>query len=366
MPASPTRDNDLEPAADAVADVGVASAARSASTRFQRVQVLRFVAALGVVLFHASAYLQRAGADAGPLVRFFDHHFSWGVQLFFVISGFVIAQTIERMPVRKFAAHRFLRIYPAYWLAVALAIVLQWALLGRTSGASDLGRALTLLPFGRMDYPLAVEWTLVYEVFFYVLVCVVALAGWKRARNVLLVIWPIAIVVAFVLRTPPSAPVSIIPSIDRILFSGYNLLFIAGMLVQRVHLTVPVQVRRYALVVAPVFILLTDLMSLRAVPSFASHAVGFGAIVLWAVLADRARPLSARNPFATLGDWSYGLYLVHVPFITLAIGLGFGAGLPVTLAFVGLASGALIVGSAFGAFEVRLYRWLVRIAGVRK
>src|SRR5438046_915013 len=157
--------------------------------RYDRIQVLRFFAAMGVVLYHTSFYLYTPRPDGSPFVRFFDHHFGWGVELFFVISGFVIAHTAERMSVGEFARRRFMRIYPAFWLAVAIVLCVKWIIWGGSPGMNDLGRALTLLPMGQVTYQLAVEWTLVYEIFFYVVVCAAAVGGWKRTRDILCVVW---------------------------------------------------------------------------------------------------------------------------------------------------------------------------------
>ena len=156
------------------------------------------------------------------------------------------------------------------------------------------------------------------------------------------------------------------PGVDRILFSPYNLLFIAGMLVQCFHLRVPERADRYALLIAPVLILSVDLMTTRAMPKLLVHAFGFGALVLWAVLADRRQALGARNPFATLGDWSYGLYLVHLSVISGLLALGMAVALPPIVSFLLLVLAALVVGSAFGAIEVTLYRWWLRITGLRR
>jgi peptidoglycan/LPS O-acetylase OafA/YrhL len=138
------------------------------------------------------------------------------------------------------------------------------------------------------------------------------------------------------------------------------------MLVQRFHLGIPERAARYALLIAPVLVLSVDLMTTRAMPKLLMHAFGFGALVLWAVLAERRHALDVRNPFATLGDWSYGLYLVHLSVISGLLALGMAAALPPIVSFVLLVLVALFVGSAFGAIELTLYRWWLRIAGLRR
>ena len=339
--------------------------------RYYRVQVLRFFAALGVVLYHTNIYLQAKRPDAGVFVRFFDYPFSWGVELFFVISGFVIAHSIERMSVAEFARRRLLRIYPAYWLAVAVVVSGRWvlghvapaignlprALIDLPRALSDLPRALTLLPFGRINYPLTVEWTLVYEIFFYFLVGVAALAGWKRVRDVFCVLWLAAILIGFLAPPPPAT--AFLPTAGQILFSAFNLPFIVGMIVHRVHLGVPPAARNYVLPLAPALLIASAFVA-RTETALLLQGLGFGALLLWAVLSDRHRRLHEANPLIKLGDWSYGIYLAHSPVIWLLLALGAGFSVSTTVLFLAVAVFAVTGGSAFGAVESTLYRWLLR------
>lgn len=321
--------------------------------------MLRFLAAFGVVLHHSSFYVGTTRPDAGPFVEFFfQHHFGWGVRLFFVISGFVIAQSIERMPVGEFARRRLLRIYPAYWVAVALVVGMQVVLWGQVPGAGDIARAVTLLPFGPIQYPLAVEWSLVYEIFFYLVVGVAALAGWSRVRDLLCVAWLALIAIGCIVA--PSKATAMLPTADQVAFSAFNLPFIIGMLVCRVHLRLSVAWRTYALLSAPALVM-SAFFAASVEARQLLTGLGFGALVLWAVLADRHRRLAPGNVLVALGDWSYGLYLVHVPVITTLLALGVWPRMPNGFLFVALAATAIALGSAFGAVEAAVYRWLLRI-----
>jgi len=85
--------------------------------RITELDALRGIAALSVVLYHFTM-----GRAAGNFV------FStgcMGVDLFFVISGFVIFLTVNKTPgIKAFAWNRFSRLYPAYWVAVSFTTVL--------------------------------------------------------------------------------------------------------------------------------------------------------------------------------------------------------------------------------------------------
>lgn len=81
----------------------------------------------------------------------------FGVDLFFVVSGFIITRVLGRATVRRFALDRFTRIFPIYWLALFPMAILYWD--------QDIGRlfsSVTLTPFcGSIgDSYLTVGWTL--------------------------------------------------------------------------------------------------------------------------------------------------------------------------------------------------------------
>ena len=86
-------------------------------TRLQPLDALRGIAALGVVLFHFT--LGRNGYE--NIFRFG----TTGVDLFFMISGFVIFMSLEKADgLRTFLINRFSRLYPAYWMGVVFSFVL--------------------------------------------------------------------------------------------------------------------------------------------------------------------------------------------------------------------------------------------------
>ncbi|HUN11729.1 MAG TPA: acyltransferase, partial [Rhabdaerophilum sp.] len=83
------------------------------------VQQLRAVAALGVVLAHIEIYLGRMGFTGG-----WPHFLTSGVDIFFVISGFIMWVTTADRAVTpaQFFVNRLTRIAPLYWAVTALAL----------------------------------------------------------------------------------------------------------------------------------------------------------------------------------------------------------------------------------------------------
>ena len=88
--------------------------------RIKELDGLRGIAALSVLAFH---YLTRYDLIWGHAVGFWPR-FPWGhygVQLFFIISGFVISMTLSKTDtIRDFLANRFSRLYPVYWAAATV------------------------------------------------------------------------------------------------------------------------------------------------------------------------------------------------------------------------------------------------------
>jgi len=320
--------------------------------RFYNIQILRFLAAAGVVLYHGHYYVGALVWNT-PLVRFFDVRYSWGVLLFFAISGFVVSHSLSRTTPGRFLAMRLVRIYPAFWLAAAIVIVVRFATGGRPMSAGLLP-ALTLLPVGGADYPLGgVEWSLVYEVFFYAVLASIALVPARNAREWAMLAWLAAIGGAALLGWTQPAPFA--PTFGDIALSALNMPFIAGVLAHSWHRhfgRAPI-----AILVAsvPLALMAADRVTAPALqPAFL--AAGFAALVLLAAELARRWNASPANPLVKLGDWSYGLYLVHVPVILAVLGGSQFAAAGADDAFVTAVSTALVAGCAYGWIETRMYR----------
>lgn len=134
-------------------------------------QYYRAVAAVLVVLFHAAGVFGPTGyypARSWEAVFLFGHS---GVELFFVLSGFIICRVHwDRLgragELRSYIRKRLVRIYPPVFL-----VVITWALV-RAAGHMPLSRmewlnSLTLFPF-TFEFAPPVVWTLAFEMAFYV------------------------------------------------------------------------------------------------------------------------------------------------------------------------------------------------------
>jgi peptidoglycan/LPS O-acetylase OafA/YrhL len=155
--------------------------------------VLRFVAASAVLLFHFGfrGYAMQGQDLAYPELAGFAMYGYLGVELFFMISGYVIPLSIRERSVADFAVSRAIRLYPTFWLCVALLAAVP-PLLGDWRFHRPLGDTLVNLTmlaelFGS-PYLDGVFWTLATELQFYALVAlVVGVFGFHRLPGALLV-----------------------------------------------------------------------------------------------------------------------------------------------------------------------------------
>lgn len=146
--------------------------------------LIRFSAALMVVWYHL-AWWSWANPDsilgdrtAFPALGRTATFGGVGVEIFFVLSGFVIALTANNRTARQFATSRFLRLYPAAWICASLSLVAQLVYSDMTLRriASYYVKTLVLWPLG--GWIDGVYWTLTVELSFYL--AVFLLLAWRR------------------------------------------------------------------------------------------------------------------------------------------------------------------------------------------
>lgn len=156
-------------------------------TYYTGLDILRFIAALGVVNFHYFFGLAPIGLTS-ELTLF--RYGNLGVPLFFIISGFVISQSVANNSTKNFALGRFIRLYPMFWFACTFTYIFTLImpngqpvqfpeyLISMTMLGDKLSTALGY--GGLVD---AVYWTLAVELLFYVYIGLfVYLFSWKNIR----------------------------------------------------------------------------------------------------------------------------------------------------------------------------------------
>lgn len=280
---------------------------------YRGVQVLRFVAAFMVLLSHATAVV--ADKHLSSLVpRWVNGHS--GVDIFFVISGFVMysscaGEVAEQGAWKRFALKRVARVIPLYWIATTVKLMLvllaPWAVQGSDlSICHVLGSyafSPELFPAGTPVPLLPVGWTLNFEMFFYAM-CAIALYLHRRPLSI---VGPtFAILAALGICLNPTEPM------ETSYANPLLLEFIVGMFIAK-HAGALRQLDWRIAVLALVAGLFGDVMieadgsTSRVLLWGGSSAV---AVVGAVSLESRVRAHIVR-PLLLLGDASYALYLVH-------------------------------------------------------
>ncbi len=333
----------------------------------QSLQACRASAAILVVLFHASGSIFNLPKYFGhkPFGPLFDFGFA-GVDFFFVLSGFIIMHVhgADIGKPRALAAYlwkRFSRIYPAYWVVLALIVPVYFLVpsygAGHERDAGVLLRSVLLYP--QQHTVLSVAWTLVYEVFFYLLFGLCIIPD-RRFGAVVVLVWMGAIFVG-----PWSEN-----ALSAFAFSNMNLRFLAGIgvavVLARWQLPLP---RLVAGTGIAVFVGTGMFEAFDGPLSTWTQAAGYtcgSALTLGGLVqAERSGLIQPPRWLVYLGNASYSIYLVHFLGLSILAKLAkFGQldlYVPSTVLFTLHVVGAIGIGCAFyHLVENPIHTWTKR------
>ncbi|MDT3251092.1 acyltransferase [Serratia sp. root2] len=166
----------------------------------------RLFAALMVVLFHYTFNGINNGKvytiDFIPHLSEITKYGYLGVELFFMISGYVIFYSAKNRTAAKFASSRVTRLYPAYWFAVIFTSIFAY-FLGGSMMSTNLSTVLvnltmlqSLLGVENVD---GVYWTLIFELKFYLLIFALLFIGLQKYLEKIIVAWGVIITLSYFL-----------------------------------------------------------------------------------------------------------------------------------------------------------------------
>ncbi|HZO92712.1 MAG TPA: acyltransferase [Candidatus Baltobacteraceae bacterium] len=293
------------------------------------VQALRAIAALMVVVVHVYA-VESTYLPGRPWTTPFHVAGTYGVDLFFVISGTVMVASTgawfgTRGAARRFLERRFWRIYPPYWIVTAIVLAVYLVAPGATGAhrSAPPGVVASFLCLPQRGEPLlVVGWTLTYELAFY-LVFALALCARIRFLPFFVAAWMLA-VAAIGAFGPHGAPWV------RVLGSPINVEFVFGILIGAAALRGAFVAPRTLLAIALAAIAIVCVATAYSgreyleIAWWRPWAVGLPmAVLVYASLGLERHGILAPAWLRAQGDASYALYLWHV----LVIGaLGFVVG----------------------------------------
>jgi exopolysaccharide production protein ExoZ len=332
------------------------------------IQCLRGIAALMVAVFHLRTQAERLGMNA-PYIDTLQA----GVDIFFVISGFIMWVTTAPRPGRSgadFLKDRLVRIAPLYWLitlvVVAMTLLAPAAL---QTTRFDLVNAICSFLFlpasnpstGGQYLPILVPgWTLNFEMFFYLIFAAAMFAApTQLGRRASLIVMPLVLLALLSFWIDVEGPIGFYLN-DIVLEFAYGIvigiLFMRGTVKRRPHF--------HGLIMLGFVALAANELGPHDIPQSISFGIPAAAIVTGAVFATPLRLTALEK----LGDWSYSLYLTH-PLILSAASQAWRriwSNGPELLFYVAALVACLVVAAiCFHGFERPVTRWLKRTTGPR-
>lgn len=299
--------------------------------KIPEIQGLRAIAIMMVAIFHFTArwseyFPYRSTTDSIP---FRLGHF--GVNLFFVISGFVILASLERSPsIVNFARNRILRLIPPLLLIVPICYVSE--LLASVTDFHKLASPRNLVPsltllnpeilsmfLGRnFQWVMGVQWTLSVEIAFYILASAVFFfVSRRKIVEILLVIACLTSAIFVLAGRFDSHHAAMVRRILEVLGVNYSFYFLAGMCLYRIRYR---NKPRFNFGIYLLCLVLCEFVASGGRRGFQEgYSFAFAAALIFAIFTVTAlatlkseymRLLRSRI-LVTIGNASYELYLVH-------------------------------------------------------
>ncbi|EFN4977296.1 hypothetical protein A191_00362 [Escherichia coli KTE233] len=296
------------------------------------IQYLRGVSALYVVFFHFREFLDNFLPIAMLGQKFFSNG-AFGVDMFFIISGYIISLSTEKKDnsiVKGYIIKRFFRIYPAYFIALSILIILSPI---KYSHHDILRSFMMIHPDYQYNAPyfgygvLFTAWTLTYEIYFYIIFLIGMFFSHKHR---IIFTSTIAIFAMISIQLIFNKSINIfhqeqIKNGAGILNVPGNIMvidFIYGMFIYKIrnHL----KLNKYSIAIS--FLLISiGFITIQSGVNAGHGPLQYGLyslmIVLGVVMYEKNNKITEIKPLVFLGDISYSVYLYHVIIATCAYSL---------------------------------------------
>ncbi|MBC3383359.1 acyltransferase [Pseudomonas sp. SWRI179] len=284
--------------------------------RINEIDLLRFIAAMSVVFFHYT-FRGYAADDRSllpyPLLAPVAKYGYLGVELFFMISGFVIMMTAGGEGFRKFLISRAVRLYPAFWVCCSITFVVTLALGGDRFSATVpqyLGNLTLMGDFFDIRPIDGVYWSLFIEIRFYFLIALVMLFRKLHRIEALLCVW---LVLSVALEFTDAR------GWRRFFITEYSTYFIAGAMFYHVWLSGASKLRWATIISSCAFAIYQGVNMLPRLErhyhvdfnAFIVATIIFICYVVMGLVAKKKMGWVAGRRWVVLGIITYPLYLLH-------------------------------------------------------
>jgi peptidoglycan/LPS O-acetylase OafA/YrhL len=285
--------------------------------RFYEIDFLRFMAALSVMMFHYT-FRGYAADDMSPLefpyLAVVFKYGSMGVDIFFIISGFVILLSAYNRDAISFGISRVARIYPAYWFSVLLTSCVIFFFGGEHYHVTlhqFLANFTMIHGYFDIKHVDGVYWSLLVELKFYFLIFILIVTRQIKRIEIFLFLWLITGYINYFYPLSGAFAFFLVPHWAPYFISGATFFLI------RLHgLSLP---KILALLLS---FTLSILNTLKSIPSAEAHynteysiyiigsVIAIFYILFLLIALNKLRKFQRRY-FVYLGSLTYPLYLIH-------------------------------------------------------
>jgi peptidoglycan/LPS O-acetylase OafA/YrhL len=292
--------------------------------KIEYLQVLRGIAAILVCCFHARKGLNIGSFNLGDLL--FRNGFL-GIQIFFILSGFLMVQTTRisnQSPLinfKNFLIKRVVRIAPLYCI-----LTLSWIIFLENnlklylldySGIISLIKILTFIPISKYP-PLYVGWTLNYEMFFYLIFAFSLFFSKLRFYFIYCVILGLVFILPSFFHLQIDLTKHHPTYFDSFLLNQISspllLQFLLGVIIGNIYDKIKLN-KKVTYLLAVLALIIFTLFYFGLIQFYLSDLVICGFLVFSLIQLEKLESVPKPPKFLVyLGDISYSIYLVH-PFI---------------------------------------------------
>lgn len=275
--------------------------------RFGEIDGLRGIAALIVLISHYT-WAYDYHFNLMPAHRFHFLYGDLGVEIFFIISGFVIYMTLNKVSaLRDFAMSRFSRLYPTYWLCMLITLLVITVFPVPTIGHYSFSEVLMNFTMVQGVFNVRhidqVYWSLEVELFFYVIMALIFWLKKPRYTDYLIAAWLLLAAASAGLDFP-------LEKIVRKLFIlRYAPLFISGIAFYRIKTGTATMLHHLILPVA-FLVFCLDIKTTYPGDWIPLAALLLVYLIFYAYSFDKMAILRTRI-LLFFGSISYPLYLLH-------------------------------------------------------
>lgn len=279
---------------------------------FKNLETLQLVRAVAVILvvFHHSYHLliKYYGIDA-PYFSLFEYG-SMGVDLFFVLSGFIIfyihhKDIGNKKRLNAFILKRFVRIYPIYWV-ITLSFVFINLMEGNLYSTIYFLKSFFLLPQSNQPI-IGVAWSLIHEILFYIIFSLLIYS--RRIVYPLIGTWVVLIIILLAWPTHTFENEFV-----NLILNPLNLEFLFGCLIAFIALNFNKNFRWMINVglCGIVFFVLIQHIGNMEINRIVSWGIPSSFLILGLVNWEFRKEISVPKLLLYLGDASYSIYLTHI------------------------------------------------------